>query len=287
MPPPSRSPRSAGRKGTRTENDVVSISEFEEEIRDLDGNTESSNLLFYGDSGAGKTSLIGGLPRTLILACEPGYISAARVNPSVPGRKIREVRDAPTMLAALEYLEAGGWKKYRWIILEGSTTLETKVRLGYAAEAFDQNPAKRVHRNLPMQADYFNTQNFMRGIIPRLIDLPCHTIVTAHAMRMDDDEGDRVVLPAFQKKEGELSNYICGLFHVVGFLRKVRVDKGKREVRRVLFHERVDPKSGTRYFAKDQYNVLPKWMDDPSMTDIVRPIGIEEVPPRRRVRREG
>jgi len=280
----------AGRRGVATERDVVTVSDFESAIRELDGESEHSNIMVYGDSGCGKTVLAGTCPNSLILACEPGYISAARTTLGVPvgKRLVREVRDSATALAAAEYLEAGGASKYQWVILEGATTLETKVRLGYAAEAFDQNPEKRTHRNLPDKPDYFNTQNFLRSFIARLVDLPVNVLVTAHAMRMDNDEGDRQVMPAFQKKDGELSNYVSGLMHVVGFMRPRMVagaeGEPKRKVRRILFSEAVDPKSDTHYFAKDQFNRLPRVLDDTNMQEVMKIIESDEpaaAPPRR------
>lgn len=270
-------PRQAGRGGVATDATVTSVSDFEAAIRDLDGDCESKNILIYGDSGCGKTVLAGTAPNSLILACEPGYIAAAHNTLGVETgkRKIREIPNASVMLAGLDYLEDGAWKKYEWVILEGGTTLETKVRLGYAAEAYDKNPEKRQHRNLPDKPDYFNTQNFVRGVIARLVDLPVNVLITAHAMRMDDDAGDRQVMPAFQKKDGELSNYVSGLMHCVGFMRKRVVDKGEdneREVRRVLWEQRVDPKSDTTYFAKDQFNKLVPWTDDPTVAEILKTI---------------
>lgn len=257
-----------------TERDFVSISDFEAEIRDLTGAAEFFNGLFYGDSGCGKTVLAGSCPNSLFLACEPGYISAANtVMPHPVGkRKVRGVWNTALALAACDYLEAGGYREYDWIIVDGATTLETKIRLNYAAEAFDANPAKRAHRNLPDKPDYFNTQNFLRGWFARLIDLPCNLLVTAHAMRMDNDEGDRLVMPSFQQREGALSNYVSGLMHVVGFMRPRMVDKGtsaQHKVRRVIFDQMVDPKTDTVYFAKDQYNRLPRYMDDTNMGDIM------------------
>lgn len=269
-----------------TERRPMSISEFAAEIHDLDGTSEHINAMAYGDSGCGKTVLAGTCPDSLILACEPGYIAAANTNLGLPvgKRQLRLVNDTATANAALDYLESGNnARRYQWVVAEGMTTLETKVRLGYAAEAFDANPTKRAHRNLPDKPDYFNTQNFIRSWVARLVDLPVNVLITAHAMRLDDDSGDRLVLPAFQQREGALSNYVSGLMHVVGFMRKRAVKNPKnpeqtREVRRILFQQRVDPNTGTIYFAKDQFNALPRSLDDTNMQTILGYIQGEEKP---------
>lgn len=264
------------RKSPTTEREVITPNDFAAEIRELDGNSESSNILFYGDPDSGKTTLIGSAPRSLILACGPGYGSAARYwqNQGIDRgpRKIRLVNSSAMLLAGLDWLEGGGWKKFKWVILEDASLFETRVRLGYAAEAFDANPAKRVHRNLPDKPDYYNTQNYIRGVIPRLVDLPVNTIVTAHAMRLTDDDGNRIVMPAFQQQDGALSNFVCGMMHVVGYMKKVRSKKEKRLTRRILFNERIDPESGTRYVAKDQFDVLPRMMTDTDIPAITKRI---------------
>ena len=264
------SPSAKGRQGAKTDIDVVSASDFAAAIRELDGDCESKNLLVYGDAGCGKTVLAGSAPNSLILGCEPGYISAARVRDAFgnrPGkRKVRPIPDSATLLAGLDWLEAGGHKKFEWLVFDGSTTMETKARLGYTAEAFDNNPQSRAGRGLSDKPDYFNAQNFMKGVITRLVDLPVNVLITAHAMRTDDDAGDRLVLPAYQGKGTEQSNFVSGMMHSVGFMRprmvKKKGKKDKVQVRRILWQQKVDPESGTIYFAKDQFNAFGRYTDD-------------------------
>lgn len=280
--PVTGSPKAQGRQGAKTDLAVVSPSDFAKAMRDLDGDCETKNIMLYGDSGCGKTVVAGSCPNSLWLACEPGYIAAAkpRWDLDLGRRQVRQIPHSAAMLGALDWLEAGGYRKLEWIILDGASTLDKKVRLNFAAEAFDHNPASRAHRNLPMEADYFNTQNFMISAISRLVDLPVNVLITAHAMRMDDDEGDTRVLPEFQKKGGGLSNYVSGLMHAVGFMRKRSVKDKKtektREVRRILWQQSVDPKSGTIYFAKDQFDAFGRYTDDTNMFELMSMIGSEE-----------
>lgn len=244
-----------------TERQGMSITEFEQAIFDLDGATESQNWLVYGDSGCGKTALAGTLPgRLFFLAGEPGYISAARLGTQGRGRL---VPDTATANAAADWLEDGAARKIDWLVVDGLSTMNVKFLLSYAAEAFDANPAKRVHRNLPDKPDYYNTQNFTKGWVARLIDLPCNVLFTAHAMRPEGEDGETLVYPAIQGKGYEVSNYVCGLMHVVAYMAIAKVGvKGRaepRQVRRLLFQSYIDPENGTRYFAKDQYTALGRW----------------------------
>lgn len=277
------SAKAQGRQGAKTDLHVVTSNDFANAIQELDGDCESKNMLLYGDSGCGKTVVAGSCPNSLWLACEPGYISAAkpRWDLDLGKRKVRTIPNSSTMLAALDWLEGGGYRKHQWIILDGASTLDKKVRLNFAAEAFDHNPASRTHRNLPDKPDYFNTQNFMISAISRLVDLPVNVLVTAHAMRMDDDAGDVRVMPEFQKQGGGLSNYVSGLMHAVGFMRKRTVKRAGKptEVRRILWQQSVDPKTDTVYFAKDQFDAFGRYTDDTNMfelMDMIGPEGTEE-----------
>lgn len=255
-----------------TERNKVSSTDFEAGMFELDGATEYKNILVFGDSGVGKTVLAGTCPgRLLFLAGEPGYISAAR-----QGAKgtVRIVQDPATALAAADWLDMGGASKYDWIVVDGLGTMQNKFLLTYAAEAFDANPAKRAHRNLPDKPDYFNAQNFIKSWVSRLIDVPANVLFTAHAMRPENDEGERVVYPGIQGKGYEVSNYVCGLMHAVGFMsmRVKKLNGEAQQVRRILWRNYRDPESETTYFAKDQFNALGTFTDDMTMGEIIAQI---------------
>lgn len=241
---------------------------------DLNASAESANIMIYGDPGCGKTSLTATLPGNVLwLAGEPGFVAAARQGGT---GKVRVIPDTATALAAIEWLEEGNWKRFDWIVPDGISTMGNKFLLGYAAEAFDANPARRAHRNLPDKPDYFNTQNFMKGWASRLIDLPVNTVFTCHAHHTEDRDGELRVFPGIQGKQGEVSDYISGLMHIVGYMTKKNVKEGDgfKEVRRILWQTAIDSKTDTRYIAKDQFDALGRWTDDITMTEVMDRIGL-------------
>lgn len=268
-----------------TERTRLSLSDFERELIRLDqGEDESKNILVYGDSNAGKTVLAGSLPpRTFWLVCEPGFKSAVRWRASQglpPHRGAHRIGNTAEAWAAVEWLEyRERFRKLDWIVLDGVSTMQDRFRLGYAAEAFDINPTKRQHRNLPDRPDYFNTQNFLKAWIPRLVDMPVNLLMTAHAYRTDlTENGELLVFPGFQGKVTETSNAISGLMDATGYMeaRRLRHKRsGEARTERRLWFEsptgrnRKEEDQDVRYIVGDKFQVLGEHIANPTMPQII------------------
>lgn len=268
----------------RTERSQVSMSDFEAEMFRLQGDSESINLLIYGDSNVGKTWLAGTCPgRTYWLVCEPGYKSAARNGATGYGRRIT---DTATALASIDWLNAPGknrkprYSVLDWIVLDGLSTMQDRFRLGYAAEAFDINPEKRQHRNLPDKPDYFNTQNFLKSWIPQLVDMPVNFLITAHAYRTDKTEdGELLVFPGIQGKVTETANAISGLMDATGYFSsrrmKIRGREDHKVIRRLWFDQPDQEWGGdSRYVVGDKFNCLGPYIDFPTIPKMLEKIGV-------------
>jgi hypothetical protein len=283
----------AGQRSARavTERTTVSLDDFQAEMIRLDGavsDTESANICVFGDSNAGKTVLAGSLPRnTFWLVCEPGFKSAARWRAqkgAPPHRGARPIRNSAEALTAIDWLNAGDRaKKLDWLVLDGASNMQERIRLSYAQEAFDIDPSKRQHRNLPDRPDYFNTQNFMFTWMSHLIDLPVNLLVTAHAYRTDKtDNGDLIVYAGFQGKVNQTSNSITGLMDVTAYMESKRVRiKGteqSRTMRTLWFASptgRKRDEEDVRYIVGDKFNCLGERMDNPTMPRIMQKINGE------------
>lgn len=267
----------AGRRSARvrTERTEVTADDFGAELIRLgaEGGSESKNWLIYGDSNCGKTRVGGTAPgRVMWLVGEPGYKSAERAGAQGYARRIS---DSATAWAAVDWLEQRErYRKLDWIVLDGVTTMQDRFRLAYTAEAFDIDPSKRQHRNLPDRPDYFNTQNFLKAWLPRLVDLPVNLLVTAHAYRTDmTDNGELLVYPGFQGKVTEVANAISGLMDVTAYMeaRKVRGrESGEVSTRRRLWFESPTERmrrgeQEVRYIAGDKYDCLGPYMDAPTI----------------------
>lgn len=273
----------------------MSISDFQKEIMRLEStDEESTNILVYGDSNAGKTVLSGTLPRnTFWLVCEPGFKSAARwrkqqgLEPHRGGRQITNTAEAWAAVEWLEQNDSARARKLDWLVVDGASTMQDQFRLAYAAEAFDIDPTKRQHRNLPDRPDFYNTQNFFKAWVPRLVNLPVNVLITAHAYRTDlTENGELLVFPGFQGKVTEISNAISGLMDVTAYLEARPMTNRKtgesRVVRRLHFASPTDRRrreeEEVRYIAGDKFNCLGKYMENPTMPRIISMINGEGDP---------
>lgn len=256
----------------RTERVVTPINEFAAGIVKLTPTAESINMLVYGDSNAGKTRLAGTAEgRTLWLVCEPGYKTAARAGAI---GYVRPVTDSSTALAAVDWLyEKQHYRRFDWLIIDGISTIQDRIRLGYAQEAFDasaNSPKRaRAHRNLPDKPDYFNTQNFLKTWLAMLIDLPVNLLVSAHVSRMErETDGVLLGFAALQGKGNEVSNSISGLMDVTAYLEAKSLNG---RIRRRLWFE--SPPGDMHYVVGDKFDALGRYMNSPTIPAILEKIG--------------
>lgn len=280
----------AGKRSSlvRTERTELQASDFAKEIQRLESGAESHNWLFYGDSNAGKTRLAGTAPgRCFWFVAENGAKSAARAG-AVGGS--RRIGDSAVAWAAIKWLEErnrAGKARYElldWLIIDGASTLQDRVRLGYTAEAFDIDSKTRQHRNLPDKPDYFNTQNFFKAWLATLVDMPVNLIITAHAYRTDKaDDAELLVFPGFQGKVTEVANSISGLMDITGYMeaKRLRTREGDSRLVRRLWFESPQRKNSreddVRYIAGEKFGTLGTHMDFPTVPKLLAAIeGTEE-----------
>lgn len=218
-------------------------------ILDLEEFDESINILIYADSGAGKTVFGGSDDDVLFLATESGTISAKRQGSEAKVWRIKEWEDLQVAYLYLRDEE----HSFKWVVLDSGTRMQHMGLRAILDESNAQNPARDL--DIPAIQDHQKWQNMFKRFVQMFIDLPINVLMTATTMRVEDEEGDSLILPDFTGKGYSISQWVCAQMHVVGYLSVKRSGKGDdKDIWRRIQFQTVPP-----YFGKDRYNCLGKY----------------------------
>lgn len=236
---PEKSPKANGSK-------PLSI-----KVEDLSDFNEYKKILIVGDSGVGKTVLVGGAPKAIFISTEKGTISAKRFGSKA---KLIRVANWKELEAALNYLEEHTGQ-YDWAMVDSLPKMQ-RMLLRHLLDSNLEEGRKGADIDVPQIQDHQKWQNMFTRFYDRLNEMPINVLYTSTPMRVEteDDEGDPidVVLPAIQGKAKEgyaIAQYICAEVDCLWFL---NVERRKGKQSRVLLTQKRPP-----YFAKDRYNALP------------------------------
>lgn len=226
-------------------------------IIELSDYKESTNHIIYGDTGAGKTPLLGTAPKMLILALtrEQGMISAYRTGSSAKVWPITHWEDA---IKAYQFLEAGD-HPFENVGVDSLSTLQEVLLSDIVEAAHRANPAKR-HAIIPAQDNYLEAQLKLKKWVAAMNELPINCWYSALVLRTDNEEGERIALPLLKGKDYMIAQEICAMVHTVGYL---EVPDDSSDARR-LHYSRRGPN-----FAKDRLMSLGRHIDRPTIPKIL------------------
>ena len=201
------------------------------------------NCLVYGDSGVGKTVLLGTAPKPLILAVEKGILSLS--DQDIP---MFEIRNRDHLNEAYEWLDcsAEAKKKYSTICIDS------------VSEAAEILLAEEKANNKDGRAAYGTMADLMAITIRSFIALKYHTVFTAKLKKLvDEDSGAISYMPSVPGQM--LLNNLPYMFDEV-----LLMDIGKNGKEEYRYLNTV---KGRQYIAKDRSGkLLPK--EKPDLTYI-------------------
>lgn len=231
-----------------------------EELADFN---ESHNILIYGDSGVGKTPLVGMAPHAILLGTEKGSISAKRF-----GSKANLIK-APTwehIEAALDYVDKlqKTDKRREWMIVDSLTKMQVLHLRWILRMANEDNDARDL--DVPAIQDHQKWQNMFKRFVDRIIDMDINVIFITTAMHREDPEGDDIVMPDLLGKDYAIASYVCAQMDGVYCLKAVENKKTGEPLWKLL------TKTKPPYFAKDRYNAHETVVWDPFMPEIIAAI---------------
>jgi phage nucleotide-binding protein len=205
-------------------------------------------LLVYGNSGAGKTSLITTLPNPVVLSAEGGLLSIADAD--VP---FVEVSSYDTLMEA-----------YAWLTQSAEAKGFDSVALDSISEIAEVvlNHEKKIAKD--PRAAYGNMQEQMSDLIRAFRDLPeKHVYFTAKCEKATDETGRLLFAPSMPgNKTGQQLPYF---FDEVLALRVEKDADGKSQ--RALMCD-----SDGIWLAKDRSGKLDTW-ESPDLGALIAKIG--------------
>jgi len=239
--------RRANTRPTRPQNDRPKVVVRDESLEDFN---ESINICLYGNSGVGKTVLAGAAPNATYLTTETGVTSAKRA-----GHKARVWR-APTwdhVDVALDRADAELTPE-DWLLVDSGTKMQVLLHRWWLGRQHADNDARDI--DIPQIQDYQKFQNMYMRFWDRIVDSQYNSIIICTAMNNEDPEGENIVLPHIVGKGYAISSYCCAQMDMVLYYGVARQNDKQAPTIRRLLAETYPP-----WFAKDRYNVLPRWTD--------------------------
>jgi hypothetical protein len=217
-------------------------------VEELSDFNESWNWCLYGNSGVGKTVLSAFAPRAYILSTEKGVVSARRVGARA---KLLRAPNWDHVEASIEWADAN-LKPKDTLVIDSITKMQELLAYWWLGIQHDDNAARDI--DIMQLQDYQKWQRMFLRFVNHLVDAPYNTLFVATAMRKEDEEGEDLVLPNIVGKDYAMAQNFCADLDIVSYL-KAKKRTSPDDPREVIIYNDTFPP----YFAKDRFNVLPRW----------------------------
>lgn len=218
----------------------------------------SANILIYGESGAGKTTLAGSsdavpeMRKVLILDIEGGLLSLKERYPNVDNIRIKSWDDLQKVYSELY----DGTHGYRTIVLDSLTEIQ-KMSMDTVMRRLVETHEDR-DADVPGIREWNINIEQTRKFVRAFRDLPVTTIFTALAKQ--DKNPKTGVTKTKPSLSGKVADEVAGFLDIVSYLYTKEVDS---EQKRMLLCGATQD-----HVAKDRTGKLEQVIVDPDMTTI-------------------
>jgi hypothetical protein len=220
------------------------------------------NMLFYGDSGTGKTYLAGsadevpGMRPVLVVDVEGGTETLREKFPEVETVRVESWHQMQAVYDDLHRSKGAG---YQTVIVDSLTEVQKFNMEQIMKELIERRPD--LDPDVPSMREWGKNLTQMRRFVRAFRDLPMHTIFTALPQTIKDNNDRTLYLPSLS---GKLAQEVAAFVDVVCYYyTKSIVKDGEEELVRVLLSRKTD-----KHVAKDRTGNLPDLIPNPTMTRI-------------------
>jgi AAA domain-containing protein len=230
------------------------------------------NLLIYGESGVGKTTLAGSadeveaLSPALVIDIEGGTEALVRPYPNVKTVRVTTWLEMQAVYDDLRRMN----HPYKTVILDSLTEIQKFNMYNVMIELLKEHPDRDP--DVPSMREWGINLEQMRKYVRAFRDLPINTIFTA-LLREDKDQvtGRVTMKPSLS---GKMAGEIAAFLDIVGYYYVKQVGVGEEAVMsRLLLTRKTD-----KQVAKDRTGRLPMVMQEPTMKDIWEFVTLQRQP---------
>jgi hypothetical protein len=217
---------------------------------------ETFNLMVYGDSGVGKTTLLASasavpeMQPVLLIDVEGGTLSIRKRYPQVDTVRVKSFNDFNGLAISLRTKP----HPYKTIIIDSLTEVQKLGMLEIMKRTIEKDQERDP--DLPGIGEWGKNIEQTRKLVRFFRDLPYNILFTALANHNQDPNGKKHTTPSLS---GKLAAEVAGFLDVVVYMYKAQ-DRKTKVTTRMLLTE------GTEQFvAKDRTDTLPTLVEEPTM----------------------
>ncbi len=232
------------------------------EVKPVQERSSWYNILIYGDSGTGKTTLAGSadavpsMRPVLFVDIEGGTESLKHSYPEVDTVRVTTWKEMQQVYNALHE----GNHPYRTVVLDSLSEIQKFNMYNIMQDLMQKRPD--LDPDVPGMREWGKNLEQMRRMVRGFRDLHMHTIFTALS---NSDKDQKTGLTTMQPMlSGKLAKEVAAFLDVVMYYYVKQIGDGSdAEFKRLLLTQKTDSQ-----IAKDRTGRLPMIIESPTMMEI-------------------